>query len=233
MFFAYLYHMICNCDQCELRAIFFENVDASELENICAQKVEKNYLKGDHIIQEGDRIDDFIYLKSGLVKLFRTRKEDDQIIAIAKPFDFVSLLSVFSETKYNYSVTAIEDSTTCVLKLADIKHRIQTNGKFALGILDKMSRATDSIIINMLNIREKNLRGRIAYLVIYFSKNVYMSPTFELPISRQEIAELINMTSENVIRIFSEFRKDNVLETQNKAITILDMPRLEKIAELG
>ncbi len=225
--------MICNCNQCELREIFFQNVDISEIETICAEKIERTYTKGEIIIREGEAIHDFIYLKSGLVKLFRTRKDGDQIIAIAKPFDFVSLLTVFSEQLYNYSVTALEDSTVCVLKIQDIQNRIIQNGKFALGVLSKMSKATDRIIINMLNIREKQLRGRIAYLLLYFSKNIYHQSEFELPLSRKEIAELINMTTENVIRILSEFRKDNVIATKGKKIEILDHERLQRIQELG
>ncbi len=60
------------------------------------------------------QIKDFVYLKSGLVKLYRSDSGGkEQIITIAKPFDYVSLLSVFSKDTYNYSVTALEDSVTC------------------------------------------------------------------------------------------------------------------------
>lgn len=225
--------MTCNCEQCELRSIFFENVETSQIEGICQKKVEHNYKKGELIIREGDEINDFTYLKSGLVKLYRTRNKEDQIITIAKPFDFVSLLSVFSEANYSYSVSALEDSTTCVIAMSDVKQMIQANGNFAMNILQKMSKASDNSIRMMLNIREKNLRGRIAYLLIYFSVNIFNKSVFELPISRKEIAELINMTTENVIRILSEFRKDQVIKIYGKQIEITDMARLEKIRDLG
>ena len=74
----------------------------------------------------GRPIESFIYLKSGLVKLFKQGDDNKaQIIMIAKPFDFVSLLSVFSDDTYNYSVTALEDSVTCNIKLEDIKKMIK------------------------------------------------------------------------------------------------------------
>ena len=48
-----------------------------------------------------------------------------------------------------------------------------------------------------------------------------------------EIAELIGMTTENVIRILSEFRKDKILKIFGKTIEIIDIGRLEKISEHG
>jgi CRP-like cAMP-binding protein len=224
----------CNCEKCELKGIFLGFLNENDIESFCSQKIEKRFSKGETIIEQGYEITEFTYLKDGLVKLFRkTDGGKDQIIAIAKPFDFVSLLSVFSEKKYNYSVTAIEDSTTCILDLAFMRNIIGSNGILALNILEKMSKATDNIIVNMLNIRQKQLRGRIAYILIYFSDKVYNNAVFDLPISRKEIAEYIGMTTENVIRILSEFRQDRIIRINGKTIEIVDMERLRVISNFG
>src|SRR5210317_1381465 len=101
----------CSCEKCELRSSFFAHVDLQGIETICTEKKEYSHNRGDIIIKEGAEIVDFIYLKSGLIKLYKTAHDGrEQIINIAKPFDFVSLLSVFSDTHYKYSVAALEDS---------------------------------------------------------------------------------------------------------------------------
>jgi CRP-like cAMP-binding protein len=224
----------CNCEQCELRGIFLGYLNEKDIETFCTQKIEKHFLKGEKIIEQGNPIADFTYLKDGLVKLFRKGDGDkEQIIAIAKPFDFVSLLSVFSEKTYNYSVTAIEDSTTCILDLSFIKNVISSNGILALNILEKMSKASDKIIVNMLSIRQKQLRGRIAFILLYFANNIFSNFIFDLPISRKEIAEYIGMTTENVIRILSEFRQDGIIKINGKTIEITDIERLKSISNFG
>jgi CRP-like cAMP-binding protein len=58
-------------------------------------------------------------------------------------------------------------------------------------------------------------------------------PKFNLPISRKEIAELIEMSTENVIRVLSEFRKDKLIQIEGKSIEILDIKKLERVYELG
>jgi CRP-like cAMP-binding protein len=224
----------CNCDQCELRDAFFNSFDEIELQHFCERKTEKEFLKGETIIQEGEEIKDFVYLKSGLVKLYKTNSlGKDQIITIAEPFDFVSLFSVFSDTKYNYSVTAIENSIICCLTLEDVKNYAKSNGLLALNLMEKMSIAADKIIHESLDIRNRHLRGKVAYILLKFGREIYHSMVFEMPVSRREIAEYIGMTTENVIRTLSEFRKDKLIRINGKEIEILDMNILEQISNFG
>jgi CRP-like cAMP-binding protein len=224
----------CNCEGCELKSLFFENASTHEIEAICTQKVEKQYKKGELIIKEGDEIKEFTYLKEGLVKLYRTgtdRKE--QIICFAGPLDFVSLLSLFSENRYNYSVSALTDSVTCSLLLGEIKQMAEHNGKFAISLIEKINKASDKIILTFLDVKQRRLYGRIAYILLYFSEVICKKDIFELPVSRKEIAEFIGMTTENVIRTMSELRKDSIIKISGKVIEIVDKEKLKRISEFS
>lgn len=224
----------CNCEGCELKSLFFEYVSHTEIESICLRKREQNYKKGDILIREGDEIKDFMYLKNGLVKLYRQGNNDkEQIICFALPFDFVSLLSIFSEKHYKYSVAALEDSTTCIINLEEVKSIGAQNGKFTLNLMEKTSRVTDMIILDFLDVKEKRLFGRIAYILLYFADKVYKSNTFDLPVSRKEMAEYIGMTVENVIRTLSDLRKDGIIKINGPTIEIVDKERLQRINELS
>ena len=68
---------------------------------------------------------------------------------------------------------------------------------------------------------------------MFFAKHIYSENQFNLPISRKEVAELIDMSTENVIRVLSEFRKDGLIQIEGKKIEVLDINRLEKIYEHG
>jgi len=224
----------CNCENCELKSLFFDHVAPEDLFDICEIKYETSHIKGDVIIKEGEKINEFIYLKEGLVKLSKASSNNkDQIISFSKPFDFVSLLSVFSSEKYNYTVTAVEDSVTCLLDLDVVKRQAQSNSMFTMDLMIRVSEVSDKIIQENLEIKRKHLKGRVAHVLLYFSKHIYNDTTFELPISRREIAEYIGMTTENVIRTLSEFRKDKIIKIFGKYIEIEDIKRLENISEFG
>lgn len=224
----------CSCEECELKELFFENVSMNEMHRLCESRSEHDYPKGEYIVEQNQKVEEFIYLKSGLVKLFiidRTGKE--QILSFAKPFDFVSLLSILSSDVHSYSVVAIEDSTTCNISIHDVKRIIRENGKFAMSIMEKMSRVSDKIIHESLSIRRRHLRGRVAYVLLHFSNNVYKSESFELPVSRKEIAEYVGMTTENVIRAMTELRKDGIIKIFGKLIEIVDINKLQQISNHG
>lgn len=223
----------CVCTNCDLRIMFFKNVKDQEMKTICSTKIQYQFHKGEQIIQEGDPILNFSYLKSGLVKLYKTNGASEQIIHIAKPFDFVSILSVFSQEKYQYSVRALEESVVCNIKMSKIFNISHENSEFAMDLMRRMSEVSDRIIQEMLEIRKRNLKGRVAFVLLYFANDIFRALSFELPVSRKEIAEYIGMSTENVIRTLSEFRKDKVIKIFGKVIEIEDKEGLEMISKHG
>ncbi len=224
----------CKCESCDLRNLFLEKVAENEMVMLCSIKKETEHKKGELIINAGDPVVDFTYLKEGLVKLYKINEQGkEQIISFAKPMDFVSILSVFSEHEYQYSVMAIEDSVTCNISFEVIMRLINNNPGFASNMLSKMSKISDKLILENLEIRDKNLRGRVAYLLLYFSNHVYQRLDFELPVSRKEMGNFIGMSTENVIRALSDFRKSNIIKIFGKVIEIVDIEKLNQIARLG
>ncbi len=224
----------CSCEQCQLKTLFFSHVGVNELTDICEIKEERTFSRGESITKEGDKIEEFLYMKEGLVKLSRNSPQGkEQILSFSKPFDFVSLLSIFSSENYRYSVTAVEDSVVCLLDLEVVKNHAQQNAMFTMDLMTRISEATDKIILENLEIRRKNLKGRVAHVLLYFSNYIYEKDEFELPVSRREIAEYIGMTTENVIRTLSEFRKDKIIKIFGKDILIADKKRLKNISDFG
>ncbi|MCX6301546.1 MAG: Crp/Fnr family transcriptional regulator [Bacteroidia bacterium] len=224
----------CICENCEFREVVFSFLDDESVQHLCDNKEQQSFRKGEIIHNEGERITYFKYLKSGLIKLYRkTPSGDEQIVSITKPFEFVSNISIFSEERYKYSVAAVEDSVVCVVKLDFIKEIALKNGAFAMGLLSKVSKVNEKIISQTLDIRQKNLIGRVAYILLYFTNEIYNTQVFDLPVSRKEIADYIGMSTANVIRTLSDFKKEGIIRVFGKTIEIVDMRRLEIMAKIG
>jgi CRP-like cAMP-binding protein len=225
---------ICICAKCDFRDVVFSYLDDSTIEELCNNKEEQSFRKGEIINHEGEKITTFKYLKSGLVKLYRrTQTGEEQVITITRPFEFVSNMSIFSEERYQYSVSALEDSVICLVKLEFIKELFLNNGGFAMGLLTKISKINDKIISQTLDIRQKNLIGRVAFVLLYFTKEIYNSRVFDLPVSRKEIADYIGMSTANVIRTMSDFKKEGIIRVFGKTIEVVDVNKLEIISKRG
>ncbi len=224
----------CSCASCDFRDVVFSYLTDPAVEELCDHKEEQFFRKGEIINHEGEKISNFKYLKSGLVKLYRrTSTGEEQVITITRPFEFVSNMSIFSEERYQYSVSALEDSVICMVKLEYIKELFLKNGGFAMGLLTKISRINDKIISQTLDIRQKNLIGRVAFVLLYFTNEIYKSRVFDLPVSRKEIADYIGMSTANVIRTLSDFKKDGIIRVFGKTIEVVDAEKLEIISKHG
>ena len=70
-------------------------------------------------------------------------------------------------------------------------------------------------------------------VLLDFSDVIFKNDMFDLPISRKELGELIDMTPENVIRILSEFRRDGLIHLKGKHVELLNKSFLQKIRDLG
>lgn len=224
--------LVQDCATCMYKSLLFDALDDQSLSKINTKKIHKQYKKGERICVEGERIEDLIYIHKGLVKLSRRNKDGKtQILSIAQPLDYIGLLSIFSNTNYQYSLTAIEHTSVCFIKLKSIQNTIRTNGDFAIEIIEKMSKASDEVLSARYTLSKKNLKEKIAYILLFFAENIYQDSSYELPISRTEIAELIDMRSENIIRILSDFKKNNVIKVKGQKIEILDIEKLKAINE--
>lgn len=225
---------ITSCRSCVYRKLLFGSLSDEEYEIINSSRREYVYKRGEVIKKEGDPIDSFLYLRSGLLKLYKTNKSGkDHILSLNKPGDFISLLSIFSNSVYKYSIAALEETKVCDIELGALEKVVGLNSEFALRVLNRISNVSDEIIESQFEIRQRQVKGRIAYFLLFLSSNIYRSHEFRLPVTRREIGELISMTTENTIRTLSEFKKDGILDMDGRVVKILDMERLGSISKTG
>ena len=223
-----------SCGECGFRSTVFNCLSGDQLELLSHGKDLIKAKKGNVIVKQGDKVVDFIFLRIGLAKLTRISSDGkEQLVGIARPKDFVGLLSLFSSPIHQYSIIALEDSEFCVVEFDLINRLVKESGQFAFSLLQKISQVSDMLLSTKLDIDNRQLRGRIAFILSLFSKDVYDSNTFNLPISRKEIGELIDMRVENVVRILSEFRKDKIISIEGTTIEILQPDKLEWIKNHG
>ncbi|MGE5354764.1 MAG: Crp/Fnr family transcriptional regulator [Deltaproteobacteria bacterium] len=224
--------MLCSCESCHINNTFYSSIRDANLERFCHARTEIIIPGGTTFINQGDDIKSFKYLKEGLVKLHRQNEiGKEQIISFGTPMDFISVQNVFSEKKYNYSVTAIENSVVCVFDLKIINDLILSNGEFAMKMLNISSMAMNKILNSSLDMISRTMYGKVASLLVFFQDHVYKTEGFDLPVSRKEIAQYTGLSIETVIRVISELRKDGLIKVFGKKIEITNKQALLSIIE--
>ena len=87
-----------------------------------------------------------------------------------------------------------------------------------------------------VTLTQKHIRGRLAESLI-FLKDTYGfeddGSTLKVYLSREDIANLSNMTTSNAIRTLSSFASEKVISLDGRKIRVLNLPKLERISDLG
>lgn len=192
------------------------------------------YSRRDTIIKQNARASHILYINSGLVKVSKeVRKGKNLILDIQGPNNFVGISPVFGNETYNFSITAIEPCVVSFIDTKIFKEIISNSGALGLELIAHISKNNIMMIEKLSSLFYKQLPGRVADIIIYFSENIYKSDTFTFPLTRQELAELAGTTKESVIRTLSEFKHDKIIDFERNTVTILSPKIIHTLSRLG
>ena len=192
------------------------------------------YSRRDTIIKQSARSSHILYINSGLVKISKeVRKGKNLILDIQGPNNFIGISTVFGSDTYNFSVTAIEPSVVSFIDTKVFKEIISNNGALGFELISQISRNNIMMIDKLSSLLYKQLPGRIADIIIYFSENIYKNNTFTFPLTRQELAELAGTTKESVIRTLSEFKHDKIIDFERNTVTVFSPKIIHTLSRLG
>ena len=80
---------------------------------------------------------------------------------------------------------------------------------------------------------KKKTYGKVADAILYFSKIIYESPEFELPFTRQELADLIGISRESATRVLLKLREDGIVGVDDRFISVSNIGMLQQISRNG
>jgi CRP/FNR family transcriptional regulator, polysaccharide utilization system transcription regulator len=213
---------------------FIHLLDKSERETLYENSNIVRLFKKDIIFRQSTRTSHIMIVFSGLVKIFKEGSSHRQIILkLALPGNYIGLLSVMGDQIHQYSASAVEDSDICFIDINAFRNIILENGKFGLKLLGIISQEGLYIFKRLLSQTQKQLPGRIADVLLYFSHDVYNSSKFTLPLTRRELAELAGTTKESFIRTLTEFKNDKIILLNGSEVEIVSNDIIITLSEFG
>ncbi len=227
-----------NCELClENKDSVFYSLSPKEKEILANNHTCQFFKKGEIIYKEGDKPTGLITLTRGKVKIFKEGVGGrEQIVRMAKPIGFIGFRAIFANQKYMASAVAIEDAAICIFDKSSLFKIIKANGDLALTFLNLLASELGFSTNRTVTLTQKHIRGRLAESLLFLRDTYGFEEdhtTLKVYLSREDIANLSNMTTSNAIRTLSTFANEKVIALDGRRIKILDIPKLERISELG
>ncbi|HEX2394068.1 MAG TPA: Crp/Fnr family transcriptional regulator [Bacteroidales bacterium] len=193
-----------------------------------------NHKKGEIIFRQDKPVSHLLFLRSGLVKIYKEGlNKKTVILKIIGPDNYVGAFSAFYDNRYQMSGMTLEDSELIYININIFKEILSENGSYALQLLQDFSNEGMYLINKLMDFPQKLVPGRIAEVLMFFGTEVYKNKEFTLPISRQELADLVYSTKESVSRTLTEFKNDRIIEIEDRKVTLQSVDLLKILSKLG
>ncbi len=196
-----------------------------------------NYRKNEFIFKEGEKPNGLIVLVEGKVKIFKEGVGGrEQIIRMAKPLGIIGYRALLCSENHIASALTLEESVICTVSTDFIINRALKNNDIALKIIQKLAHELAFSNGRMVTLTQKHIRGRLAESLLLLKDKYGVEndgTTLRVYLSREDIANLSNMTTSNAIRTLSTFASEKVIAIDGRKIKILDAQRLERVSKLG
>jgi len=212
----------------------FKNLNDEELNLIVEKEQQIKYKTGETIIKQNTASTYVICMKDGFAKIFMEgEKGKSLIIKIIGKGNFITGGGLFNGNVHHFTVSAITPVTCCLIDSGKLTQLFTNNSQFAVELLRTHTRQNNFLLSRMVGLTQKYMPGRVADTLLYLKNEIYKSNRFITTLSRQELADMSNMTKESLVRILQQFKESNLIKTHASEIEILDEPALKHVSING
>jgi CRP/FNR family transcriptional regulator len=233
---------VTSCQTCVIRnRAICSALDEKELEvlNRIGRRVVVH--RGQTLMWEGDESSLVANVIEGVLKLSTSTADGrEQIVGVVYPSDFIG--RPFGD-KTQHSVTALTDSTVCLFSRTAFDDFARDHPGLEHKLLQRTLEELDRVRNWMLLLGRKSAGERVATFLLEVAHRLAdatcasegkVPERFELPLSRQQMADLLGLTIETVSRQLTRMRQAGIIDLPDRrGVVILDADAMETEAGHG
>lgn len=217
---------VSEIDQLVQKAAKYQNIQDLEKE-----RKTQNYKKKEIVYREGD-YGNFVYkILKGKIKTYHINEDGKEFIHdIRKEGDFLGEQSVIQDASRTEFAECMEDAELLLIPKDDFQELIFKNreisGKFIKMLSNDLSQREKELMEMAYNtVRKRTADSLMKLYETYAGEQKKVT----LEVSRADLAGMVGTATESVIRILSEFKKDQWIEINGSSISILEPEKIRAV----
>jgi CRP/FNR family transcriptional regulator, cyclic AMP receptor protein len=230
-------NILDNCLTCPMRGErLFCNLSVRAVQHLNEIKATAVYPKGAMLFLEAQQPRGVFVLCAGKAKLSTSSREGKTIITkISETGDVLGLNAVVSNRPYEVTAEMMEPGQANFIPRDSFLQFLKDHVEVAMRVAEQLSRNyyTAYEEVRTLGLTTSPSEKFARLLLSWSSKTPQSdgSTQVKLTLTHEEIAETIGTTRETVSRLFSEFKKKQLLQLRGSTLVIRSRPTLEKIVQ--
>jgi CRP/FNR family cyclic AMP-dependent transcriptional regulator len=219
-------------DELIKKSSIFSGFDPDELKAVARLFHKKKFKKGVVVFHEGQLGTAFYLISSGRVKISKLAEDGRELIfGIFGDGAIFGDVPVFDGGLYPATAATLVDTEVNYMSRDDFERLVIEYPQVALKIVRVLGKRLRQAHSFVMDIAMKSVPQRLSTLLLRLAKQYGRSEdgytVIDLPLSRQEIADLIGVSRETATRELSKFGRSGIIRLDGKKIYLIDRPKLE------
>ncbi len=226
------------CRSCEARHRGIRSaLNAEQLSKLNRVANRKEFSAGTELVGDSEEFQTYSNVLSGVVKLTKTMMDGrEQIVGLQFAPDFLG--RPFHKESH-VSAEAASTVQLCMFPKSSLEAMLKDSGDLKQRMLEQTLTELDEARDWMLTLGRKTAAEKVASFVYMIAKHIdpeadqneQQDVSFDLPLTRADMADYLGLTVETVSRQLTKLRKSGVVEIEhNRHFRIPDMSRLGRFS---
>lgn len=205
----------------------FSGLDETAARALGEVAVKRSYTSESIVFSEGDPAASFFILIDGSVDLIKSTPDGrEQLVRQVKSGEVFAEAAMFSGIVYPAMAIARADSALIVITKPSFVGIVKDHPEVALAIMGTMAKLLRHLNKLVSDLSLGSVASRLAHYLIGESSK-QKSTTFELPISKRDLAFKLGTVPETLSRTLKKFATKGTVDVQGKTITINNINELK------
>lgn len=228
--------MKAGCPDCRvLSSTLFRSLSAEQAKRFTCIFCPTHYHRNQILFFEGGAAHHLFAVNVGLVKMVKSLENGkERITRILFPGDLFGLEALNQES-YPVTAVVIEDSEICSVPREQFFAFLRSNPDISIDMIRLLVSEIAEARSQMTSMSFKDARMRVATFVLSLISvsegSASNSCSLTLPLSSQEIAEILELSPETVSRTWHALRQEGLIEKRGRRLFIQDLHALEVTAK--
>lgn len=221
-----------DCTICDQKSELFRILNEEETKILNEERYEVHFKAGENIVKQGTILTHITNLIKGFAKVYiEGHSGKNLLLNFAGPHTLLGGPGLFTDNRNHYTITALQDTMICFINAENFKKVMSMNSDFSREFISFLNYKTIFCFEKMISLTQKQMHGRMADALLMLSQDVYKSTDFEIPLSRQDLADMTAMSKDSAIRVLKEFEKDGIAHVNGRTVHINQMDALKDLSE--
>jgi CRP-like cAMP-binding protein len=227
-----------SCLDCENNNCFIKKYSPiSIIDDVNKNKMISRLSKKQHVFFEGNENPGIYFVKSGIVKVYKNGAfNKDQIIRFSLNGEILGHRGLRKTNIFSVSAQTLTEAEICFFTREYFFYLLEKVPQLTINLMLFYAEELNQEESKLRDMAIFNVREKVAKAILTLAQRFGLKENKEImhieKLSRQDISELVGLTSNQVTKVLADFKSENLIEIDGKKIRLTNIIEIEKIVAI-